>query len=184
MSRKYSLNMSCGQTDIYPAALTAMSKQLHTPIYFKPYYDLEVAMMDKLKRALFTKNDIVVMPGTATYGEEAAMQSLLEPGDEVLTVNTGAFGRVLKNLADIVTNRIHGRATRVGWRNRDHDGLAVPFDARQDAQVPDTEDRDFRILDCLQQFPDGSQRAMFAQCPPLKIRPRNQRNGGGCGYHF
>ena len=93
--------MSCGQTDIAPSALTAMSQQLHTPIYYLPYYEMEVECLDLLKKLLFTENDVVVLVGTATYGEEAAMLSALEPGDRVLTVNTGTFGQVLTDLVRV-----------------------------------------------------------------------------------
>ena len=100
--QKYSLNMSCGQTDINPAGLTEMGRQLHTPIYYLPYYDLEVACLDTLKRLMHTQHDVLVLVGTATYGEEAAMLSALEPGQKVLTVNTGVFGQVLTDVARIV----------------------------------------------------------------------------------
>ena len=93
--------MSCGQTDIAPSALTAMVQQLHTPIYYLPYYELEVECLDLLKQLLFTDNDAIVLVGTATYGEEAAMLSALEPGDRVLTVNTGTFGQVLTDLVRV-----------------------------------------------------------------------------------
>jgi aspartate aminotransferase-like enzyme len=99
---KYSLNMSCGQTDLYPSGLAEMGKQLHTPIYYQPYYELEVACLDQLKRLLHTQGDVLVMIGTATYGEEGAMLSALEPGDKVLTVNTGVFGQVLTDIARVV----------------------------------------------------------------------------------
>ncbi len=94
--------MSCGQTDIYPSGLTEMGRQLHTPIYYLPYYELEVACLDALKRLMHTQHDVLVLVGTATYGEEAAMLSALEPGQKVLTVNTGVFGQVLTDIARIV----------------------------------------------------------------------------------
>jgi aspartate aminotransferase-like enzyme len=102
MRRKYSINLSCGQTALYPEALVEMSRQLHTPIYYLPYYELEVACIDQLQRMLYTTNDVLLLVGTATYGEEAAMLSVLERGDRVLTVNTGVFGQVLTDLARVV----------------------------------------------------------------------------------
>ena len=103
MSRKkYAINLSCGQTDLYPLALAEMGKQLHTPIYYLPYYDLEIACIKMLQEMLHTTNDVLTLIGTATYGEEAAMLSALEHGDHVLTVNTGLFGQVLTDLARAV----------------------------------------------------------------------------------
>jgi serine---pyruvate transaminase len=101
VKRKYSLNMSCGQTSIFPSTLAAMATQCHEPIYYKPYYDLEVACVDQLRRLLHTKNDVLMILGTGTYGIEAAMLSVLESGDNVLTVNTGTFGALQTDLARI-----------------------------------------------------------------------------------
>ena len=103
MSRKkYSLNLSCGQTDIYPQALMEMGRQLQTPIYYPPYWETELACIHSLQKLMHTQNEIMLMVGTATYGEEAAMNSLLEPGDELVTINTGVFGQVLTDLARVV----------------------------------------------------------------------------------
>jgi aspartate aminotransferase-like enzyme len=100
--KKYSINMSCGQTDIYPKGLMEMGKQLHTPIYYLPYFELEVACIKKLKEILHTEHDVLTLVGTATYGEEAAMVCSLEIGDHALTVNTGVFGQVLTDLVRVV----------------------------------------------------------------------------------
>ena len=100
--KKYSINLSCGQTDIFPAGLSEMGKQLHTPIYYLPYFELEVACINKLKQLMHTKNDVLTLVGTATYGEEAAMLCTLEPSDHALTVNTGVFGQVLTDLVRVV----------------------------------------------------------------------------------
>lgn len=103
MSRKkYAINLSCGQTALYPLALAEMGKQLHTPIYYLPYYELEIACIKQLQAMMHTQNDVLTLIGTATYGEEAAMVSTLERGDHVLTVNTGLFGQVLTDLARVV----------------------------------------------------------------------------------
>ena len=100
--KKYSINLSCGQTDIYPQGLAEMGKQLQTPIYYLPYFETEVACMKKLKQVLHTEHDVIAMVGTATYGEEAAMLCSLELGDHALTVNTGVFGQVLTDLVRVV----------------------------------------------------------------------------------
>ena len=100
--KKYSINLSCGQTDIYPQGLAEMGKQLHTPIYYLPYFELEVACIQKLKEILHTKHDVLTLVGTATYGEEAAMLCSLEIGNRALTVNTGVFGQVLTDLVRVV----------------------------------------------------------------------------------
>jgi aspartate aminotransferase-like enzyme len=79
-----------------------MGRQLHSPIYYLPYYELEFACVQKLKKVLHTEHDVLTLVGTATYGEEAAMLCTLEMGDHALTVNTGVFGQVLTDLVRVV----------------------------------------------------------------------------------
>ena len=94
--------MSCGQTDIYPKALEEMGKQLGTPIYYPPYWETEVAAVEMIKKLLHTENEVILMDGCATYGEEAAMVSTLEEGDKVITGISGIFGQVLYDIASAV----------------------------------------------------------------------------------
>lgn len=98
----YPLNMSCGQTALNPRCLSALGQQLWTPIYYPPYWETELKTTALLRRLLHTEADVLLMAGSATYGEEAALLSLLEPGQKVLTANTGVYGQVLTDLARIV----------------------------------------------------------------------------------
>ena len=95
------LNMSCGQTDLHPACLAALGRQLGTPIYYPPYWKLELETISLLRRLMHTENDILLITGSATYGEEAAILSLVEPGQKVITVNSGVYGQVLSELVSI-----------------------------------------------------------------------------------
>jgi aspartate aminotransferase-like enzyme len=94
--------MSCGQTALYPETLAALAAQIDQPIYYPQYWAAEIAAINLLRRLAHTHNDVLLIAGSATYGEEAAMVSLLEPGDKVLTVNSGMYGQVLTELAAIV----------------------------------------------------------------------------------
>lgn len=98
-------NMSCGQTSLYPECLTALGEQIYQPIYYPEYWRTEIAVVDMLQEICHTRNDVLLLDGSATYGEEAAMLSLLEPGQKVLTVNSGMYGQVLTELAGIVGAR-------------------------------------------------------------------------------
>jgi serine---pyruvate transaminase len=100
--KKYSINMSCGQTDFFPKVLSDLGKQLYSPIYYLPYFELEINCIKKLKQILHTEYDVLTPTGSATYGEEAAMLCALELGDHALTVNTGVFGQVLTDLVRVV----------------------------------------------------------------------------------
>ena len=95
------LNMSCGQTDLHPACLAALGRQLGTPIYYPAYWELELETIRLLRRLMHTENDILLIAGSATYGEEAAILSIVEPGQKVVTVNSGVYGQVLTELVHI-----------------------------------------------------------------------------------
>jgi aspartate aminotransferase-like enzyme len=97
----YPLNMSCGQTDLHPDCLAVLARQLGTPIYYPPYWKLELETIGLLRRLMHTQNDVLLITGSATYGEEAAILSVVEPGQKVITVNSGVYGQVLTDLVDI-----------------------------------------------------------------------------------
>jgi len=97
----YPLNMSCGQTDLHPACLAALGRQLGTPIYYPLYWELELETISLLRRLMHTENDVLLIAGSATYGEEAAILSIVEPGQKVITVNSGVYGQVLTELVNI-----------------------------------------------------------------------------------
>ena len=102
MSTAPYLNLSCGQTDLYPAARRALSQPLPDPIYYPPFPEVEGECVALLRRLLHTAGDVLLPVGSATYGEEAAFNTFLEPGDRCVTVNTGMFGQVLTDLVRVV----------------------------------------------------------------------------------
>ena len=102
MSTAPYLNLSCGQTDLYPAARQALSRPLPDPIYYPPFPEVEGECVQLLRRLLHTAGDVLLPVGSATYGEEAAFNTFLEPGDRCVTVNTGMFGQVLTDLVRVV----------------------------------------------------------------------------------
>ena len=102
MSAALHLNLSCGQTDLYPAARRAMSQALPNPIYYPPFPEVEGDCVAMLGELLHTTGDVLLPVGSATYGEEAAFNTFLEPGDRCVTVNTGLFGQVLTDLVSVV----------------------------------------------------------------------------------
>ena len=105
MSEKLSLNLSCGQTDIYRKALEIMHEPLPTPIYYPPFAEMEGACISLLRELMHTGNEILLISGSATYGEEAAMNSVLEAGELCVTVNAGVFGQVLTDVVRAVGAR-------------------------------------------------------------------------------
>lgn len=55
------LNMSCGQTDLHPNCLGALARQVGTPIYYPPYWELELETIGLLRRLMHTQNDVLLI---------------------------------------------------------------------------------------------------------------------------
>ena len=60
MSTALQLNLSCGQTDLYPAARQAMSQSLPNPIYYPPFHDVEGDCVGMLAEILHTDGDVLL----------------------------------------------------------------------------------------------------------------------------
>ncbi|MBM3264389.1 MAG: alanine--glyoxylate aminotransferase family protein [candidate division Zixibacteria bacterium] len=94
------INMSCGQTDIRPECLETLAMPVRTPVYYPGYQSLEAETVALLKKLLHAEQgDVTLMLGTATYGLEAAIWNAIEPGDTVITANTGVFGHLQTDIA-------------------------------------------------------------------------------------
>jgi len=96
------LNMSCGQTSLHPRVLEAMGTQVKGPIYYPAYWNLEIETIALLRQLMHTQNDVLLIAGSATYGLEAALCTLVEPEEKILVVNSGKYGQVMADLAEIV----------------------------------------------------------------------------------
>jgi len=91
------LNMSAGQSALTPRCQSAVAEAT-VPIYYPPYWQMEEDVRRWLGEFLGTRNELVLMTGTGTYGLEAALNSILAPKDKFLVVNTGLFGEVMATL--------------------------------------------------------------------------------------
>ncbi|HOL17391.1 MAG TPA: alanine--glyoxylate aminotransferase family protein [Bacillota bacterium] len=92
------INLSCGQTMMSPSCLKALACQMDTPIYYPQYWEMEEQTAAMLQTLIGTAEEILFLAGSATFGEEAAIRTLLEPGDKVVVLNAGVFGQVAVDL--------------------------------------------------------------------------------------
>ena len=69
--------------------------------------------VDMAKQVFQTKSDLFVLPGSGHYGVEASIHSLVEPGGEIIVVETGHFGHRMSELA--LANGIEVHAIDVGY---------------------------------------------------------------------
>ncbi|MGA3030822.1 MAG: alanine--glyoxylate aminotransferase family protein [Candidatus Limnocylindrales bacterium] len=62
---------------------------------------LQNGIIDRLKKAYKTENDVLIVTAAGTGGLESAIVSFLSPGDKVLAVTIGAFGDRFAKIATV-----------------------------------------------------------------------------------
>lgn len=90
-----------------PSCLKAMAGQMETPIYYPDYWELEEQAVAMLQDLMGAREEILFLACSTTFGEEAAICSLLALGDKVVVLNGGVFGQVAVDLQ--YSHRYHGR---------------------------------------------------------------------------
>ena len=97
------LLMTPGPTAIPQAVREAMGRQIRNPDVEPEFAEFYRTLLDKVADVYRTDDDVVVLGGEGILGLEAAVASLLEPGDEVLCLANGIYG---EGFADFV--EMHG----------------------------------------------------------------------------
>lgn len=87
-----------GPAGATPATLAALGRPILHP-QDPAFRGLYAHTVDLLRQAFGTPEDPVILPGEATVGLEAAAASLIGPGDVVLNLVSGVFGRGFGRLA-------------------------------------------------------------------------------------
>lgn len=87
------LIMTPGPTEIHEEVRRAMSQQITNPDLDPGFYEFYKATCGMLQKLLETKNDVLILSGEGILGLEAACASLIEPGDRVLCIDNGIFGK-------------------------------------------------------------------------------------------
>lgn len=93
------LLMGPGPSVVYPEVYEALSRPTlgHLDPYFIQIMD---AIKDQLKVVMGTKNRLTMpMSGTGSAGMETAFVNLIEPGDRVLILINGVFGKRMQDVA-------------------------------------------------------------------------------------
>lgn len=91
--------MTPGPTQVRENVRMARSLVTTNPDLDLEFYEYYKDTCDLLSRLLHTKNVCYIMSGEGILGLEAACASLTEPGDRVLVLDNGIFG---KGFADFV----------------------------------------------------------------------------------
>ena len=92
--------MTPGPTQVKENVRMARSLVCTNPDLDESFYDFYKETCELISELLHTDNETIIMDGEGILGLEAACASLTEPGDKVLVLDNGIFG---KGFADFVT---------------------------------------------------------------------------------
>ena len=95
--------MTAGPTEVRENVLKARSMPFTNPDIDSDFFDYYKETCELFGKALNTDNEAFILGGEGILGLEAACASLTEPGDRVLVIDNGIFG---KGYADFV--KIYG----------------------------------------------------------------------------
>lgn len=93
--------MTPGPTEVHEDVRRAMAQDITNPDLDLNFYEYYKESCNKLKELLNTKEDVLILDGEGILGLEAACASLIEPGDRVLIIDNGIFGRGFGDFAKI-----------------------------------------------------------------------------------
>jgi aspartate aminotransferase-like enzyme len=99
-----------GPTAVPPDVREAMSREMPNPDVEPAFRELYDDVTEKLAAVYGTDDDVVVLGGEGILGLEAAVASIVAPGDEVLCITNGLYG---EGFADFVES-YDGEPTVVG----------------------------------------------------------------------
>lgn len=92
--------MTAGPTQVRENVRIARSQECSNPDLDQAFFDFYRETCSLLSKAMRTENKALILGGEGILGLEAACASLTEPGDRVLIIDNGIFG---KGFADFVT---------------------------------------------------------------------------------
>ena len=84
--------MTPGPVEVSPRVLEALARP-QTHHYYKGFIELFSETTEKTRRIFQTKNDVLILQGEAVLGLEAAVANTIDPGDKVLVLDSGPFGK-------------------------------------------------------------------------------------------
>jgi len=86
------LLMTPGPVEVSPRVLSALARpQVYH--YYKGFVDCFAETTEKVTRIYQTQNDVLLMQGEGVLGLEAAVTNTVNPGDKVLVLDNGPFGK-------------------------------------------------------------------------------------------
>lgn len=129
------MNFTPGPTDVPPPVRAAMAESQPNPDIESEFSEQYDRLCENLATVYDTEHDVVVPGGEGILGLEAAIASIVSPGDRVLCVSNGLYG---DGFADFV-EAYGGEAELVSApydEGYDLDAIEAALDAAADADEP------------------------------------------------
>ncbi len=84
--------MTPGPVEVSPRVLQALARP---PIYhyYRNFIEFFADTTEKMRKIFQTKNDVLILQGEGVLGLEAAIANTIDPGDKVLVLDSGPFGK-------------------------------------------------------------------------------------------
>src|SRR5699024_3649552 len=95
------LLMTPGLTQVHENVRQAMAEDITNLDLDQDFIEYYKETCDKLKKIFKTENDVLILNGEGILGLEAACASFIEPGDRILCIDNGIFGKGFKDFAEI-----------------------------------------------------------------------------------
>ena len=98
---KQPLIMTPGPTEIHEDVRMAMARKITNPDLDLNFFEKYKEVAGKLQKLLGTSQDVLILSGEGMLGLEAPCASLIEPGDRVLCIDNGIFGKGFGSIAKL-----------------------------------------------------------------------------------
>jgi len=84
--------MTPGPVEVSPRVLQAMARpQIYH--YYDNFVKFFAETTEKMRKVYQTKEDVLILQGEGVLGLEAAVANTINPGDKVLVLDSGPFGK-------------------------------------------------------------------------------------------
>lgn len=90
---KRTLVMSPGPTAIHPEVRRAMARKATNPDLDPAFFDFAEGLAQDFRKLFATEGEVFLLGGEGILGLEAAVLSFVKPGDRVLCLSNGIYGR-------------------------------------------------------------------------------------------
>lgn len=94
-----------GPVEVRPEVLTALSSQI-VAHYGSDWLKIYNETLDLLKQIFQTDGDVFTIVGSGSAGLEAAIGTLVAPGEEIIVLSNGYFGERLAEIARFHTSKV------------------------------------------------------------------------------